>query len=765
MTNSEIFAQRDELNKTMVETLSRYGNLEPPGMVQRPYNEGAKSKYQFTATNYLRLLAAQKERSLTDPRWVSDSYVKTHNYTLKDGASPVGIEYWRGIEGNAYQGELKNFWNAADIVEYNDIPLENNKGNTKEDFEYAIGLLNDNGVKISSNATAKQIFDTVKAHAAKEGSNEFSSALAAQLILKNSHISYDYTKNPLFTEEQLEKLEKNPKILFNSMKQAQKVLDKLIYVQEKHLTDMMKRAQMEHEAKNRDFGTREPFKNLTVEFAWSEGLLKDMDGKPYERNTTLKGEDAYKFLVQLNAADKETFNLRPKGGYGYDKTKLSISYGAYNHGEMRIDLGDLELRNKNTITEALTERLSYYRNSIMEDKYYRSEIIDHHKDTNLTEEQLIAECKADAKVFADEMEQFALEERRYLAVHPEIRAINEKKADAYILACSADEFDLIPPSYVMNLHEASPDMSLNLVKGSNRPKDAIQPLPANSIVFESWFPVDSELAENIPVHAVITGDESRAISNLEDKLSIEVIDNGPIIGEKMEKSVTSFKGAEALAEFISEKNLDINKSRDIYKMNMADRGEMHQKEMVFSYDGKEFARLAYEPGTGKFNQTFPSGFPENSDKKLNDKMQKGVYATLRLNGVNKNDYLSTLFNKEKIHLPDLESMQDEVKKSRPPARTINTKKYDYYEKLAAQDLSLDSREAVMKSMLEHMKKDELPPIKIENIVKINPEFDTKLLPEKKKGAKKVKTPQKAKDKLQELVAEKKNNYQRKKSIK
>ena len=761
MTNSEIFTQRDELNKTMVATLSMYGNLEPPGTVERPYNEGAKSKYQFTATNYLRLLAAQKERSLTDPRWVSDSYIKTHSYTLKDGAAPVGIEYWRGIEGKGYQGELKNFWNAADIVEYNDIPLEKQKGDTKEDFEYAIGLLNDSGVKISSSADAKQIFEAAKSHAAKEGSNEFSSALAAQLILKSSHISYDYTKNPLFNEEQLEKLEKNPKILFNSMKQAQKVLDKLIYVQEKHLAEQMKRTQMDHDARTRNFGTREPFKNLTVEFKWSEGLLKDMNGKPYENNTTLKGEDAYKFLVQLNAADKEAFNLRPKGGYGYDKTKLAISYGSYNHGEMRIDLGDLELRNKTTITEALNERLSNYRNSIMEDKHYRMEIIEHHKDENLTEEQLIAECKEDAKVFESEMEQFALEERRYLAVHPEIRAINEKKADAYLLACSADEFDLIPPSYVVNLHESSPDMSLNLAKGSNRPKDAIQPLPAESIVFESWFPVDSELAANLPVHAVITGDETRAIGSLEDKLSIEVIDNGPIIGDKMERSVTNLKGAEALAEFIREKSLDVSKSRDIYRMNMADRSEMHQKEMVFSYDGKEFARLAYEPGTGKFNQVFPSGFPENSDKSLNEEMQKGVYATLRLNGVNNNDYLSTLHSTEKIQLPTLATMQDEVRKSQPPARTINTKKYDYYEKLAAQDLSLDSREAVMKSMLEHMKKDNLPPIKIENIVKINPDFDTKLLPEKRKASKKSTSPKTAKEKTEKLVAEKQESYQRK----
>ncbi len=761
MTNSEIFSQRDELNKTMVATLSMYGNLEPPGVVERPYNESAKSKYQFTATNYLRLLAAQKERSLTDPRWVSDSYVKTHNYTLKDGASPVGIEYWKGIDGKGYQGELKNFWNAADIVEYNDIPLENRKGNEQDDFEYAIDLLNGSGAKLSSNANAKQIFEAAKAHAVKEGSNEFSSALAAQLILKSSHISYDYTKNPLFNEEQLEKLEKNPKILFNSMKQAQKVLDKLIYVQEKHLAEMMNRAQMEHEAITRDFGTREPFRNLTVEFEWSEGLLKDMDGKPYERNTTLTGEDAYKFLVQLNAADKEVFNQRPKGGYGYDKTKLSISYGAYNHGEMRIDLGDLELCNKSTITEALTERLSSYRNTIMEDKYYRSKIIDRHKDENLTEEQLIAECKEEAKVFAEEMEQFALEERRYLAVHPEIRAINDKKADAYLLACSAEEFDLIPQSYVMNLHEASSDMSINLAKGANRPENPIQILPADSIVFESRFPIDSELAKNLPVHAVITGDEKLAITNIADKLNIEFIDNGPIIGEKMERDVTSLKGAEAIAEFIKEKSLDINISRDIYKMNMADRSRMHQKEMVFSYDGKEFARLSYEPGTGKLNQTFPSGFPENSDKNLNEEMQKGVYAMLRLNGVNHNDYLSTLYSKERIQLPDLASMQDEVKKSRPPARTINTKKYDYYEKLAAQDLSLDSREAVMKAMLEHMKKDELPPIKIENIVKINPDFDTKLLPERKKATKKTVSPKKPKEKTEKLVAEKQESYQRK----
>ena len=196
-------------------------------------------------------------------------------------------------------------------------------------------------------------------------------------------------------------------------------------------------------------------------------------------------------------------------------------------------------------------------------------------------------------------------------------------------------------------------------------------------------------------------------------------------------------------------------------MKLVNRADMTQKEMVLSFDDKEFARVTYEIGSGKLNHVFPSGFPPNSDKEQDAEIQRGVYAALRMSGVMKNAYLQELRNQEDIYLPKLDTLQMEVLKEKPPARALNSKQYEYYKELAAQDLSLESREDIQKAMLQHMKKDNLADIKIANIVKTNPEFDAKLLPQKKKSSQKAKEQPTAKEKVHQKVAEQKETYSRK----
>lgn len=762
MANTEIYQQRDELNKKLVEALSMYGNLEPPGYIGRPYNEGAKSKYAFTATNYLRLLVAEREHNATDPRWISASTVERKGYTLKDGAKPVGIEYWKTLPDNRYEGEVREFYNAADIAQYDDRPLNYTGSDNDNDFGYAMDLLRDSGIKVPGNATAEQIFDITKEHAKKNGANEFSSALAGQLMLKTCHLTYDFTKKPLFTQEQIEKLEQNPKIIFRAMKSAQAVINKLEYNMQRKMDESMKRIQQEIDLRKLNAAEgREPFRNLKVDYAWSEGMpLKDMNGNDYKENITLTGEDAYKFLVQLNASDKQHFNdRRPKGDFTYDKAKLSISYGRYEHGEMRIDLGDLELGNKDSITEALTKRLSEFRDRILDDAPTRRMILDNHKDEGLTEAQLIADCQEENRIFREEMELFAQEEKRYLAVHPEIQKINQEHANAFLYTCSQKDLDLIPQNRILNLQAAEPDMVVNMKKGAEKPKEALASMPPDNIVFEANFPIDSETAKNLPIHAVVTGEERRAMQGL-DKLSVKIIDHGSLMGEPKEE-IIEHKGVDAIASFIREKKQDADKSRDIYDMKLVNRADMTQKEMVLSFDGKEFARVTYEIGSGKLNHAFPSGFPPNSDKEQDAEIQRGVYAALRMSGVMENAYLQELGNQEDIYLPKLDTLQMEVLKEKPPARALNSKQYEYYKELAAQDLSLESREDIQKAMLQHMRKDNLADIKIANIVKTNPEFDAKLLPQKKKPSQKAKEQPTAKEKVHQKVAEQKETYSRK----
>ena len=60
MAAKAVYARRDEVAKVLIENLRTYGNLEPTGSYDRPYNGGTKTNYQFSCANYLRMEAASR---------------------------------------------------------------------------------------------------------------------------------------------------------------------------------------------------------------------------------------------------------------------------------------------------------------------------------------------------------------------------------------------------------------------------------------------------------------------------------------------------------------------------------------------------------------------------------------------------------------------------------------------------------------------------------------------------------------------------------
>lgn len=110
----------------------------------------------------------------------------------------------------------------------------------------------------------------------------------------------------------------------------------------------------------KEFIKSQMFQGLTVQFHWSE------DGKlqrTLEEETILEGKAAYDLIKYIKEKDNEksySRELDDNSGY-YDKTKISISYiseyAAYDTGAIRIDIGDRELANSNTVIEAIRDRL------------------------------------------------------------------------------------------------------------------------------------------------------------------------------------------------------------------------------------------------------------------------------------------------------------------------------------------------------------------------------------------------------------------------
>ena len=192
MSNEKVFESRDIVNKMIVDNLRDYGNIEPPTLYGRHYNEGTRTKYQFSAANYLRIAAAQRENRYQDLRWLSDQAVADKKFTLKDNAKSVDIEYWEGIDdGQSYEGHLRKFYNAADIVEM-DGTEKIVHGNEEFDVEYALDLLQANGIDMDGNGNFnQQAFSAVKEYASKQGADEFAAPLTSQLFFKTSHLSHD----------------------------------------------------------------------------------------------------------------------------------------------------------------------------------------------------------------------------------------------------------------------------------------------------------------------------------------------------------------------------------------------------------------------------------------------------------------------------------------------------------------------------------------------------------------------------------------------
>jgi len=460
--------------------------------------------------------------------------------------------------------------------------------------------------------------------------------------------------------------------------------------------------------------------------------LKDLQGKEYQDGQRLQGEAAYQFLVQLNAADKEQFNSKLQGFGNYDKTKLAIKYGNYDHGEMRIDLGDLELSNKTLIADALVVRFNEYRNYLMTNDQAMNAHISFQKSQGeeVTSEQVIAECEKENMQCEKEMQRFAKEEKRYLGKNSELKRINEQKADTFLYYCKEQDFSNVPNNMVLTAYKV--EEYNGIVFDQEDPSRALfsterkfaKPEP-DDIVFESAISND-EIKGNIPVKVAFPRDDQVAMDNLE-KLSIKIENYGTVM-EPFEFPTTQvYKGKQAVQRFIYEKNYEVNAMRS---MNYEQKIIRHpQQQMAFSYDGKEFYKLRYEVGSGTLNKAIPSGLPLYNEEKnaINKELQQAVYTQMKYQGIYRENGIHDLNRKNEVSLPDLEVIRAKIMENKPDIRAINSKQFEYYAELATLDFKTDTPVKVMRSMIAEMQQDGLSQKKINNIIKTNKNFDLSLM--------------------------------------
>lgn len=171
------------------------------------------------------------------------------------------------------------------------------------------------------------------------------------------------------------------------------------------LFDKWEKKEQLHQNKKENDTEKGFFKDLAVNFAWSEydfGVKED---------TILKGEEAYKFLDKLVKLDTEQNKIKERklngediDGLYYYKTKFAINYKSHNSETVHVDIGDLEFGGKAKVSEAIEYR---------------------------------ATIGSAVLIPKEEMQNFKQEEDRYLA-YLQQKNIEDKK---YILAVPYEEKD------------------------------------------------------------------------------------------------------------------------------------------------------------------------------------------------------------------------------------------------------------------------------------------------------------------------------------
>ena len=182
------------------------------------------------------------------------------------------------------------------------------------------------------------------------------------------------------------------------------LFDKWEKVDEK---DLIARKEQLHQNKKENDTEKGFFKDLAVNFAWSEydfGVKED---------TILKGEEAYKFLDKLVKLDTEQNKIQERKLNGekldaayYYKTRFVLSYKTHTSESVRVDAGDLEFGGKEKVSEAIEYR---------------------------------ATIGSAVLIPKEEMQNFKKEEERYLEYLQE-KQVNMKN-EKYILAVPYEEKD------------------------------------------------------------------------------------------------------------------------------------------------------------------------------------------------------------------------------------------------------------------------------------------------------------------------------------
>lgn len=660
MSVQEVLASRRAIGERIIRNIRDYGT--PDGkepLLERPYNGLSAMKYPFTGANYLRILSVHEE----DPRWYRCSSLRKEGYQVSSYAPTVELESWTNLDKGirSATARLEKYVNARYVrgLPSRELPAldkgENLDRATRllrcaeetaknREFTYPKGRkdLFYRFVHASRRMLEKEIGE-------QEAARSPAPPLMAYLAFKTAGLSMEEQEIVLFSESQMAQFrgKDGPGKLFQAMGRASSMLNR-IQAAELTLFD-----EFIHE------GRGEYFQDLRVTLHYSEAreLTGGVhNGHPDEKGTSArvhnghlfqpgvyKQEAAYELLSAMIRVDKERWEKNLGKHELFGRTKISMAYGSFQIKEAVINLGQLELGNKSTVSQALEGRLPREAKRELKDEEALRLHLFRYDRTLEENSEAVRQRKEELEAFIQECHGAVLgireSEEQYLCSHEAQRKELEQRAPTYLYYYQ-DSWkvpDATKKPYLLGTHYVK-DALQDAVVDSPKKGNTVFWLSPDGVIVESAWPMRDEAARPI-----FTPEEVKDFRNL-DKFSIAYREEG----KPFTKEMPVVRGEKAMEFFLGHKLEDASMAA---VKNHPKEYEVGVK-MEFSYDGKPFYSIRYTEGSGDLNRKLPVGMPHLENPKEDREFQKAVHTWAKYHNRNRLDACTLLYSKSWVPIAE-----------------------------------------------------------------------------------------------------------------
>lgn len=656
---------RKTVAQDIIHNLMTYGTLERPGSGYGTH--GLKEHVvPMGNANYLRFLAYAEKHLYGNNHFLTEAALKKEGLSVKLGTKPLIIERWTVDASRKYHAfdlplyPVENCTGPREILNaYQKQNLPQQAMPYTPSRDAVIHLLETAGV-LPKDAPRddEALYQGIRAYAAKRlPDTPTEQGCLIHLLLKSSGIYPDFEKNPLFNANGIQRLADAPDLLFSAFSAASKEMHA---VEQELRTIEAQMAQEKESERSRitESYKERPFEKLRVVYSFSEcsDEFTDREGDPLVPNgkegLELRGEEAYRFLMQVNLADKKHLHTP-----GYEKTWFTVSYGDTEFREDRFDLGDLSFGNKKTVAEAMEAALTHSYRFFLQDEDARKSHLDSIWHFGSADRKNLPQYQS-PEAFRQYLEKnlqkaqktweaFFKEEQVFLRDHPEYAAINQTDAHPYIAICKASQLDawktrglvmdVLPHDALKDFVTFSPgpwetnqvlsamtsqeDQYIRIVDSKENPPVCFsehEELPPGLVAFTTktspdnermWFNMDrtQEFPKNV-LYA-IPKDDIAKIRSLHD---ITLKSRTHAISDRLdaEDREESFHGLDAIQTFQRDVRRDEEKYDDAMEIRASLPGLAAKKELAVYCKDKRIFSCSYTEGSGMFAETAPHYLPE-----------------------------------------------------------------------------------------------------------------------------------------------------------